>query len=141
MTPEERLRRRVDFSGWFRADKSRAYAAVDATEETDTLDALEAEFGPTLMRLSGHELGVSDVECERPSPCEGYAMTLEEIAYVLGVSRERVRHIEATALAKLRNPLRWLPTWLKRSRASVATNRRVHLNWTTDFAPAGKRAR
>ena len=36
---------------------------------------------------------------------DGQPRSLDEIARVYGVTRERVRHVEATALAKLRNPL------------------------------------
>ena len=36
----------------------------------------------------------------------GRRLTLEEIAQVMGVSRERVRQIEAHALRKLRHPSR-----------------------------------
>ena len=34
----------------------------------------------------------------------GFAMTLEEVGDILGISRERVRQIEQNALRKLRSP-------------------------------------
>jgi RNA polymerase primary sigma factor len=37
---------------------------------------------------------------------DGHARTLEEVARVLGVTRERIRQIEARALVKLRSPER-----------------------------------
>jgi len=36
--------------------------------------------------------------------CGSSAMTLEEIGLVLGITRERVRQIEASALKKLKHP-------------------------------------
>ena len=38
--------------------------------------------------------------------CPGRRLTLEEIGRVMGVTRERVRQIEARALRKLRHPSR-----------------------------------
>lgn len=38
--------------------------------------------------------------------CPGRQLTLEEIGRVMGVTRERVRQIEAHALRKLRHPSR-----------------------------------
>jgi hypothetical protein len=38
--------------------------------------------------------------------CPGRTLTLEQIGKVMGVSRERVRQIEAQALRKLRHPSR-----------------------------------
>jgi RNA polymerase primary sigma factor len=38
--------------------------------------------------------------------CPGRSLTLEQIGKIMGVSRERVRQIEAQALRKLRHPSR-----------------------------------
>ena len=38
--------------------------------------------------------------------CPGRTITLEQIGKIMGVSRERVRQIEAQALRKLRHPSR-----------------------------------
>ena len=38
--------------------------------------------------------------------CPGRSLTLEQIGSIMGVSRERVRQIEAHALRKLRHPSR-----------------------------------
>lgn len=38
--------------------------------------------------------------------CPGRQFTLEEIGQLMGVTRERVRQIEAKALKKLRHPMR-----------------------------------
>lgn len=40
------------------------------------------------------------------SCCPGRQFTLEEIGRLMGVTRERVRQIEAKALKKLRHPMR-----------------------------------
>ncbi len=38
--------------------------------------------------------------------CPGRSLTLEQIGHIMGVSRERVRQIEAHAMRKLRHPSR-----------------------------------
>ena len=38
--------------------------------------------------------------------CPGRKFTLEEIAVIMGITRERVRQLEASALRKLRHPSR-----------------------------------
>ena len=37
---------------------------------------------------------------------DGYSLTLDEIGLAIGVTRERIRQIEAMALRKLRHPMR-----------------------------------
>ena len=39
-------------------------------------------------------------------PTDGYSYTLEEVGRIFKVTRERVRQIEAKAVAKLQNPVR-----------------------------------
>jgi RNA polymerase primary sigma factor len=48
---------------------------------------------------------------------DGYSYTLEEVGRIFKVTRERVRQIEAKAVAKLQNPLRsqQLETFLKKA--------------------------
>lgn len=44
--------------------------------------------------------------CWVSTRCPGRSLTLEQIGNIMGVSRERVRQIEAQALRKLRHPSR-----------------------------------
>ena len=44
--------------------------------------------------------------CWVSKQCPGRSLTLEQIGNIMGVSRERVRQIEAQALRKLRHPSR-----------------------------------
>ena len=47
-----------------------------------------------------------DIKCINRSLeyCGGSDLTLSEIGFILGISRERVRQIESSALKKLRHP-------------------------------------
>jgi len=54
---------------------------------------------------SGHRLKKL-VAWARDHLPEGYALTLDEIGKSVGITRERVRQIEAIALRKLRHPSR-----------------------------------
>ena len=42
--------------------------------------------------------------CWVSKQCPGRSLTLEQIGNIMGVSRERVRQIEAQALSRLRHP-------------------------------------
>lgn len=76
----------------------------DESLRLGTMRDLEDAFGPRIYdasaaRVEEGEKGESERE---PHEVTEYAMTLQEIADVLGLSRERVRCIEAHALRKLR---------------------------------------
>jgi RNA polymerase primary sigma factor len=81
------------------ADRLRDPCAEDAFEEMATrLDA--AEVPRLLGRLSGRELTVIEA---RYGLC-GPERTLRDLGHTMGVSAERVRQIEQTALEKMRAP-------------------------------------
>ena len=66
-----------------------------------TMRDLEDTFGPRTYDASAARVEEGEGERE-PHEVVEYAMTLQEIADVLGLSKERVRCIEVQALRKLR---------------------------------------
>ena len=88
----------------------------DSKSETPSLMAtlamLQQEVQSILASLSPREAKVISL---RFGLEDNYPRTLEEIGQIFGLSRERIRQIEARALAKLRHPtrLRILETFLK----------------------------
>jgi RNA polymerase primary sigma factor len=80
-----------------------ADAAAPGVDDLAVADALRDEIGRLLDGLEGREGRVLTL---RFGLADGRARTLEEMGRELGVTRERVRQIEATALRKLRHPSR-----------------------------------
>lgn len=77
---------------------------VDATpgpEQTATADALRTEIETLLTTLTPRERRVLQL---RYGLVDDHQRTLEEVGRRLGVTRERARQIEATALRRLRRP-------------------------------------
>lgn len=64
---------------------------------------LREEMGDILESLSEREKEVLEL---RFGLIDGQSRTLEEVGQQFGVTRERIRQIEAKALRKLRHPLR-----------------------------------
>jgi RNA polymerase primary sigma factor len=63
--------------------------------------ALQASLGKVLDELSYREREILRL---RFGLADGYSYTLEEVGTIFGVTRERVRQIEAKAVEKLRQP-------------------------------------
>jgi RNA polymerase primary sigma factor len=79
-------------------------AVVPADAATRTM--LNEAVKKALSELSDRE---QDVVRLRFGLDDGQVRTLEEVGRVFGVTRERVRQIEAKTLAKLRHPIRSQP--------------------------------
>lgn len=77
-------------------------SAASPAEMTDA-DLLRDGIREILATLSGREREVLEY---RFGLEDGYPRTLEEVGRFFGVTRERVRQVEAKALRKLRNPSR-----------------------------------
>lgn len=75
-------------------------------EELTAMCFLEKDINNALRGLNEREEKVIRM---RFGLDEGCPMTLEEIGRVFGVTRERIRQIEAKALRKLRHPSRSKP--------------------------------
>jgi RNA polymerase primary sigma factor len=73
--------------------------AVDAVSFAFLQDELQAVLGT----LSEREAGIVRL---RVGLTDGQPHTLEEIAHVYGVTRERIRQIETKTMTKLRHPSR-----------------------------------
>jgi RNA polymerase primary sigma factor len=72
--------------------------AVEAVSFT----LLQDDLRSVLATLSEREAGIVQLRFG----LEGQPRTLDEIGHVYGVTRERIRQIEAKAMAKLRHPSR-----------------------------------
>jgi RNA polymerase primary sigma factor len=80
-------------------EDSEAVNALDAT----AFGLLQAQLQTILATLNEREAGVVRL---RFGLTDGRPRTLDEIGRVYGVTRERIRQIEARAMAKLRHPTR-----------------------------------
>jgi RNA polymerase primary sigma factor len=80
-------------------EDSQAVVAVDAVSFT----LLQDELRSVLATLSEREAGIVRL---RFGLTDGQPRTLEEIAHVYGVTRERIRQIETKTMSKLRHPSR-----------------------------------
>ena len=60
-----------------------------------------------LPQFTGHDAEARLSAAQRwvSEHCPGRQLTLEELGQIMGVTRERVRQIEAKALKKLRHPV------------------------------------
>ena len=80
-------------------EDSQAVVAVDVV----TFSLLQGELRTLLGTLSDREAGVIRL---RFGLTDGRPRTLDEIGRVYGVTRERIRQIEAKTMTKLRHPAR-----------------------------------
>jgi RNA polymerase primary sigma factor len=81
---------------------------IEDSEAVDALDAaafglLQVQLQSVLATLNEREAGVVRL---RFGLTDGRPRTLDEIGRVYGVSRERIRQIEAKSMSKLRHPAR-----------------------------------
>ncbi len=72
-------------------------------EEYATVEMLKEELANVLLTLTDREANVLKL---RFGLDDGQCRTLEEVGQIFGVTRERIRQIEAKALRKLRHPSR-----------------------------------
>ena len=77
--------------------------AADAPIKTVASELLKEDLAEVLCTLSARE---RDVLRLRFGMYDGRQRTLEEVGQLFGVTRERIRQIEAKALRKLRHPNR-----------------------------------
>ena len=81
---------------------------IEDSQVTDALDAvsltlLQDQLQSVLATLTTREAGIIRL---RFGLADGQPRTLEEIAHIYGVTRERIRQIETKTMAKLRHPTR-----------------------------------
>ncbi len=74
---------------------------IIAPDESATYNLLKEHVGNVLNGLPPREVRILQL---RYGLLDGQAYTLEEVGRKMGVTRERVRQIEAQALSRLRNP-------------------------------------
>jgi RNA polymerase primary sigma factor len=71
--------------------------------EVTSFALLKEKLGEVLTTLNQRERKILEM---RFGLVDGYGRTLEELGNVYGVTRERIRQLEARALRKLRHPTR-----------------------------------
>ncbi len=74
---------------------------ASAPDETATFNLLKLHLEEVLLNLPPREVRILQL---RYGLLDGQAYTLEEVGRKMGVTRERVRQIEAQALSRLRHP-------------------------------------
>ncbi len=90
------------FLGDFIADRSRG-----TPEEVARKNLLKERISEVLGTLEPLERKIIELRYGLSEETKGESMTLEEVGRLLGLTRERVRQLEAKAIAKIRNnPLR-----------------------------------
>ena len=77
--------------------------AAENPSEVTSLALLKEKLGEVLTMLNERERKILEM---RFGLVDGYGRTLEELGNIYGVTRERIRQLEAKALRKLRHPTR-----------------------------------
>jgi RNA polymerase primary sigma factor len=77
--------------------------AAENPSEVTSFALLKEKLGEVLTMLNERERKILEM---RFGLVDGYGRTLEELGNIYGVTRERIRQLEAKALRKLRHPTR-----------------------------------
>ena len=81
-------------------------AGADAGRDGHRRGAVLRDQPAVVLALVAVDERLRQTCCWVSQYCPGRSLTLEQIGSIMGVSRERVRQIEAHALRKLRHPSR-----------------------------------
>ena len=79
------------------------FEGIDGCGKTTQIELLKEELDNVLLTLTEREEKVLKL---RFGLEDGQCRTLEEVGQIFGVTRERIRQIEAKALRKMRHPSR-----------------------------------
>jgi len=121
----KKVKKKGDYSSWyftpFDKDTPRAYRLFDETEmykfthsgdeyycDTSVLDEeLSSVVDGWLSRADTSDIEEQVLRHRFGMNPERIVYTLGEISEIVGVTRERVRHIESSAIKKLKHPKEW----------------------------------